>query len=113
MTTPRLKNCPRPATVLAALLLATLGACTVVPTYPVGYQHRPAYVETYPVYSYPGTSIYYQSGPRYFDSYGDRHYYGGRHYDDRQRGAMPLPPPMQLHRDIRRNLGLPRPPGFR
>ncbi len=98
---------------LAAFLLVGLGACTVVPTYPVGYQHRPAYVETYPVYSYPGTSIYYQSGPRYFDSYGDRHYYGGRHYDDRQRGAMPLPPPMQLHRDIRRSLGLPRPPGFR
>jgi hypothetical protein len=63
---------------LAALLLVGLGACTVVPTYPVGYQHRPAYVETYPAYGYPGTSIYYQSGPRYFDSYGDRHYHGGR-----------------------------------
>jgi hypothetical protein len=55
---------------LAALLLVGLGACTVVPTYPVGYQHRPAYVETYPAYGYPGTTIYYQSGPRYFDSYG-------------------------------------------
>lgn len=98
---------------LAALLLVGLGACTVVPTYPVGYQHRPAYVETYPAYGNPGTTIYYQSGHRHYDSYGSRHHHGGPHYNHGRHGAMPLPPPMRLHRDIRRNLGLPRPPGFR
>ena len=84
---------------LAALLLVGLGACTVVPTYPA--------------YGYPGTTIYYQSGHRHYDSYGSRHHHGGPHYNHGRHGAMPLPPPMRLHRDIRRNLGLPRPPGFR
>lgn len=95
---------------LAALLLGSLGGCTVVPAYPPGYQ-RPAYVETYPAYVYPGTSIYYQSGYRYYDGYGDRHY-DHRHYDDRRSFGAPLPPPLQLHRDVRRSLGLPRLPGM-
>ena len=90
---------------LVTALLGSLSACTVVPAYPVGYQHRPAYVETYPVYSYPSTSIYYQSGHRHYDGYGDRHYQG-------RRGDFPLPPPLQLHRDVRRSLGLPRLPGM-
>lgn len=101
---------------LAAALLGSLGACTVVPTYPVGYQRPPpAYVESYPVYGYPRTSIYYQSGYRYYDGYGDRGY-GDRHYDrgysERRSHGMPLPPPLQLHRDVRRSLGLPRLPGM-
>ncbi len=98
-------------TALAAALLGSLGACTVVPAYPVGYQHRPAYVETYPVYGYPSTSIYYQSGHRHYDGYGDRHY-GEQRYDNPRRSEMPLPPPLQLHRDVRRGLGLPRLPGM-
>lgn len=92
---------------LAATLLGSLGACTVVPAYPVGYQRPPpAYIETYPAYGYPATSIYYQSGYRYYDGYGDRH------YDDRRSHGMPLPPPLQLHRNVRRSLGLPRLPGM-
>lgn len=98
-------------TTLAAALVASLGACTVVPAYPVGYQQRPAYVESYPVYGYPSTSIYYQSGRRHYDGYGDR-YYDDRRYEDRRRSEMPLPPPLQLHRDVRRSLGLPRLPGM-
>lgn len=97
---------------LTAALLGSLSACTVVPTYPVGYQRPPpAYVETYPVYGYPSTSIYYQSGYRYYDGYGDRHH-DHRGYDDRRSYGTPLPPPLQLHRDVRRSLGLPRLPGM-
>lgn len=93
---------------LAAALLGSLGACTVVPAYPVGY-HRapPVYVESYPAYGYgyPRANIYYESDRRHYD---DR---GGRYYDN-QRHEMPLPPPLQLHRDVRRSLGLPRLPGM-
>lgn len=101
---------------LAATLLGSLGACTVVPTYPVGYQRpTPVYVETYPAYGYPTTSIYYQSGYRYYDRYDGRshdHRQEPRYYDDRRSHGMPLPPPLQLHRDVRRGLGLPRLPGM-
>lgn len=92
----------------SAALLATLGACTVVPAYPPGhYRAPPAYVETYPAYGYSG-GVYYSPAPR------TRHYeyHDDRRYDDRRRHEMPLPPPMQLHRDIRRSLGLPRLPGM-
>jgi len=98
---------------LTVALLGSLSACTVVPAYPVGYQRPPpAYVETYPAYGYPATSIYYRSGYRYYDGYGDRHY-DHRGYDDRRGGhGVPLPPPLQLHRDVRRSFGLPRLPGM-
>lgn len=100
---------------LAIILLGSLGACTVVPTYPVGYQRPPpAYVETYPAYpayGYPSASIYYGSGHRHYDGYGDRRY-EERRYEDRRGYDRPLPPPLQLHRDVRRSLGLPRLPGM-
>jgi hypothetical protein len=104
---------------LATALLGSLGACAVAP-YPVGY-HRPppAYVETYPGYGQPSGTIYYNSGYRHYDDRGGRYYddRGGRQYDDRRyeeprRQAAPLPPPMQIHRDVRRSLGLPRLPGM-
>ncbi len=65
---------------LAAALLGGLGACTVVPAYPSAgyYRAPPAYVEPYPVYGYPGASIYYESGHRH---YGGRHYRDHRHPD--------------------------------
>lgn len=96
---------------LAIALLGSLGACAVVP-YPVGY-HRPppVYVETYPGYGQPGASIYYNSGHRHYDDRGGR-YYDDRRYEDNRRQAAPLPPPLQLHRDVRRSLGLPRLPGM-
>lgn len=86
---------------LAAALLGSLGACTVVPAYPVSYRAAPAYVEPYPVYRY-GTSratIYYESNPRHYDNRSG--YYGrddGRH-DERR------------YRESRRILGLPHLPG--
>jgi hypothetical protein len=66
---------------LAAALLGSLGACTVVPAYPSAGYYRappPAYVEPYPVYSYPGASIYFESGHRH---HGGHHYRSHRHYD--------------------------------
>jgi len=104
---------------LATALIGSLGACAVAP-YPVGY-HRPppAYVETYPGYGQPSGTIYYNSGYRHYNDRGGRYYddRGGRYYDDRRyeeprRQAAPLPPPLQLHRDVRRSLGLPRLPGM-
>ena len=90
---------------LATVLIGSLGACAVVP-YPAAY-HRgpPAYVETYPGYGQPSGTIYYNSGYRNYDER------GGRYYDDRRYEA-PLPPPLQLHRDIPQSLGLPRLPGM-
>ncbi len=97
---------------LAALLLVGLGACTVVPTYPVGYQHRPAYVETYPAYGYPGTTIYYRSG-RVITTVMAAGIITGAGITTMAGTAPCTAAADQLHRDIRRNLGLPRPPGFR
>jgi hypothetical protein len=91
---------------LASILIGSLGACAVAP-YPVAY-HRapPAYVETYPAYGQPSGTIYYNSGYR---SYDDR---ASRQYEERRGYDAPLPPPLQLHRDVRRSLGLPRLPGM-
>jgi hypothetical protein len=69
---------------LAAALLGGLGACTVVPAYPSAGYYRappPAYVEPYPVYSYPGASIYYESGHRHYGGRGGRHYRDDRYHD--------------------------------
>lgn len=91
---------------LATVLIASLGACTVVPAYPTGYYRAPApaYVESYPAYGYSG-SVYVAPPPRVYEHH-DRYYGGG------YRREIPLPPPLQLHRDIRRSLGLPRLPGM-
>jgi len=96
---------------LATALVGSLGACAVVP-YPVGY-HRapPVYVETYPGYGQPSGTIYYDSGYRRYDDRGGR-YYDDRRYEESRRQDAPLPPPLQLHRDIRQSLGLPRLPGM-
>ena len=95
---------------LATALVGSLGACAVVP-YPVGY-HRapPVYVETYPGYGQPSGTIYYDSGYRRYDDRGGR-YYDDRRYEESRRHDA-LPPPLQLHRDIRQSLGLPRLPGM-
>ena len=69
---------------LAAALLGSLEACTVVPAYPSAGYYRappPAYVETYPTYSYPGATIYYDSGYRPYGGRGGRHYRDDRYYD--------------------------------
>lgn len=69
---------------LTAALLGSLGACTVVPAYPsAGYYQAPppAYIEPYPVYGYPGASIYFESGPRYYGGRGGRYYRDHRYHD--------------------------------
>ena len=92
-------------------LLASLTACTVVPAGHVGYRSGPVYVDSYPTYrTYPGTTTYYyydndRHGHRGHDRGYDRRY-DERRYDDRPSRSMPLPPPLQLHRDVRRSLGL-------
>lgn len=93
---------------LATALIGGLGACAVAP-YPVAYHRAPGYVETYPGYVQPRGTVYYDSGYRYYDDRGSR-YYDDRRYE--QRYEAPLPPPLQLHRDVRRSLGLPRLPGM-
>ena len=92
---------------LAVALLASLGACTVAPVYPVGYRQAPVYVETYPSYRYgPYPNTYYEY---------DRRYYGGRddrYYQEPRRGNSAFDDAARLHRDVRRSLGLPRLPGM-
>lgn len=88
---------------LAAVILGSLGGCAVVP-YPAGYYRaQPAYVQTYPAYGYPRANVYYEGGYRGYDN---------RRYDDHQHYSQPLPSPREVHRDIRRSLGLPRLPGL-
>ena len=111
-------------TTLLALLLGSLSACTVVPTYPSyssGYAVRPApvYVETYGsgYYGQPRGNAYYygNSAPHY----GHRH----EHYREaprqeyrreapRHEAPARIPSPLEVHRDVRRSLGLPRLPGM-
>lgn len=92
---------------LAVALLASLGACTVAPVYPVGYRQAPVYVETYPTYRYgPSPNVYYEY---------DRRHYGGRddrYYQEPRRGNSAFDDAARLHRDVRRSLGLPRLPGM-
>lgn len=96
---------------LAAVVLGALGGCAVVP-YPQGYHRAPSvYVESYPTYGAPAPGYY--GSPRPYYGYGD---HGGRYYEERRyeghRHEVPLPPPLQLHREVRRSLGLPRLPGM-
>lgn len=94
---------------LAAALAGSLGACTVVPAYPSAGYYRsapPAYVETYPAYSYPSASIYVESGPHYREERG-RYYHDDRYYDHRYRGPSPVDDVLRLRRHIHRSLGLP------
>lgn len=96
---------------LATVLIGSLGACAIVP-YPAGYYRAPpAYGQAYPGYGQPSGSIYYNSGYRSYDDRGGR-YYDDRRYEERRQYDAPLPPPLQLHRDIRQSLGLPRLPGM-
>ena len=95
---------------LAAALLASLGACTVVPAYPAGYRAPPVYVETYPAYRPAPPTVYYGYERGYRDDRRD-YYRDDRRYDDR-RHSSPLEDAARVHRDIRRSLGLPRLPGM-
>lgn len=97
---------------LAAVLLGSLGACTVVPAYPAGYRAAPVYVETYPAYrsGYPGT--YYQYDRPYYGNRGDHYYREAPRYQEQRRPNSPLDDAARAHRDVRRSLGLPRLPGM-
>lgn len=104
--------------ILAAALLASLGACTVVPVQPGAYRSTPVYVETYPAYRYgytpPGYygNVYYERDRPRYDYYGDRRYQEHRRYDAPARIESPLENAARVHRDVRRSLGLPRLPGM-
>lgn len=107
---------PLPALVrlsLAAALLGSVAACTVVPAQPGYYRSSPppaVYYETYPTYRY-GPSGYYHD-ERY--EHGDRRDRRERdEWRDRERRIeSPLDAAARLHRDTRRSLGLPRLPGM-
>lgn len=96
---------------LALTLLASLGACTVIPAQHGYYRPAPVYVETYPAYGYGSSRGYYGD-----DHYYDRRGYGGyreqRNYQEPRRVESPLENAARVHRDIRRSLGLPRLPGM-
>lgn len=89
----------------ALTLLASLGACTVVPAYPAAYRGPAVYVDPYPSYryGYPNT---------YHDEHYGRHYRDERRYDEPRRIESPLESAARAHRDVRRSLGLPRLPGM-
>lgn len=96
---------------LAAALVGSLSACTIVPAHPGVYRGSSVYVETYP--SYP-TYRHGYSTPYYGDRdhhHGDRerrHFRDERRYDAPHRRNSPLENIPRPHRDIRRSLGLPR-----
>lgn len=106
-------------TALLLLLLASLSACTVVPAHP--YAGRPAtvYVDAYPSGSYgrPYGNGYYSGnrGPRHDHNQGyyrepERRDY--RREEPRHESTVRIPSPLEVHRDVRRSLGLPRLPGM-
>lgn len=96
---------------LAVVLLASLGACTVVPAYPAGYRAAPVYVESYPAYRPAPPVVYYGYERGYRDDRGRDYYREDRRYDER-RYSSPLEEAARVHRDVRRSLGLPRLPGM-
>lgn len=103
---------------LAAALLASLGACTVVPMHSAGYRAPSVYVESYPAYrTYPSANIYYESDRRHYDNRGGGYYReeprrDERRYQEPRRMESPLESAVELHREVRRSLGLPRLPGM-
>ena len=110
---------PLARTVLLALLIGGLSACTVVPTYPAyssGYAVRPApvVVETYSsgYYGQPRGNAYYYGHrePRYEQR--REHYREEPRREYRQEAPRHIPSPLEVHRDVRRSLGLPRLPGM-
>lgn len=105
---------------LAVAFFASLGACTIVPMHSAGYRAAPVYVESYPTYptyrNYPSPNGYYQPDRRSYDNRGS--YYreeprrDERRYQEPRRIISPLEGAAELHRDVRRSLGLPRLPGM-
>ena len=102
------------------LLLSSLTACTVVPSYPSyssGYAVRPApvYVETYGsgYYGQPRGNAYYQGNSEHRrEHYREEPRQDFRREAPRQEAPHRIPSPLEVHRDVRRSLGLPRLPGM-
>jgi hypothetical protein len=99
---------------LAASLLGSLSACIVAPPHAVGYRAPSVYVESYPTYrsGYPNTYYNNGYGERHYDDRGGSYYRDERRYEEPRRIEAPFPNPAEVHRDIRRSLGLPRLPGM-
>lgn len=97
--------------IAAVALLGSLGACTVVPAPPGYYRSTPVVVESYPTYRHAPGYGYSNDDRRSYYGNGDggRGYYREeRHYREPAR----IPSPLEVHREIRRSLGLPRLPGM-
>lgn len=100
-------------TSLLILLLASLSACTIVPAHPYAGRSASVYVDSYP--SAPNTYYYGGGGPRrdydrgYYREPDRRNY---RHEAPRHESTVRIPSPLEVHRDVRRSLGLPRLPGM-
>ena len=94
---------------LAAALLGSLAACTIVPAQPAAYRAPPVYVETYPVYRYDYPHSHSYDEHHEHRHHGDR---DARHRYDNRRHDSPLAGAARSHREIRRSLGLPRLPGM-
>jgi len=98
---------------LAIALLGSLSACVVAPPHSAGYRAPSVYVETYPTYRYGYPNTYYNGyDNRHYDNRGGRYYQDNRRYDEPRRMESPIRGPAEVHRDIRRSLGLPRLPGM-
>lgn len=102
---------------LAVALLGSLSACVVAPPHAVAYRAPSVYVETYPTYRYGYPNTYYNGyDNRHYDNrgsgYGGGYYRNERRYEEPRRMEAPIPSPAEVHRDIRRSLGLPRLPGM-
>ena len=97
---------------VAAALLGSLSACVVAPPQAVGYRAAPVYVESYPVYRSGYSGGYYENDHRRYDDRGGRYYREERRYEEPRRIESPFEAAAEVHRDIRRSLGLPRLPGM-
>ena len=106
-------------TALLLLLLSGLSACTIVPAHPYAGRSAPVYVDSYPSGNYGrpyGNSYYYgDRGPRHDHDQGyyrqpERRDY--RYEEPRHESTVRIPSPLEVHRDVRRSLGLPRLPGM-
>lgn len=112
---------------LSLLLIASLGACAVVPVPRYVGTPAPIYVETAPTV-YIGRTYdnrYYNNHHQDHDHrYQQREYRQERyreperreHYREapppRHESSARIPSPLEVHRDVRRSLGLPRLPGM-
>jgi hypothetical protein len=109
---------------LTLLLIASLGACAVVPVPRYVGSPAPVYVETAPTVYYGGYGRTYDNRHYRDNNYQQRGYrqeryreperreYRHEQPEPRRESSTRIPSPLEVHRDVRRSLGLPRLPGM-